>query len=128
MTKYVSDARARMQEIRPAYVLWNQPEFIAWREEIEAELAKLDAAGIVIPVGPVGNDSQLNALKAIGIAPPSNAEESMRIYLALKSVVVFWRRKLQQLKLQSDEHLKLEKQIQNAGRANVDTARRNVVG
>ena len=126
--KTVSEAQAKLQELRPEHNLWNNPEFIAWRDAIDEELAMLDRAGIAIPVGPVGNDAQLTALKAIGIAPPQNAEESLRIYLALKSVVVFWRRKLQHLKLQSEQYLKLEKQIQNAGRANVDTARRSVVG
>ncbi len=128
MTTTVGEARAKMQALYPAHQLWNNPEFVQWRQSVETELAAFNEAGIAIPIGEGGNSAQAAILKACGFKAPETAEESIRIYLTLKSVVTFWKRKLGQIKSQSDNYEALEKKVQNAGRANVDTARRNVVG
>lgn len=117
-----------MQALYPAHQLWNNPEFVQWRQSIEEELRAMNEAGIAIPIGEQDNAALAAILKANGLAPPQTAEESIRIYLTLKSVVTFWKRKLGQIKSQSDSYEALEKKVQNAGRANVDTAGRTVVG
>jgi hypothetical protein len=126
--RWVSEAQAKMQELRHERDLWNNPDFIKWRESIEAELAAINDAGIAIPIGDDGNSARSTFLRSLGLTSPQNAEESIRVYLSLKSVVTFWKRKLGQLKSQSDRYVELEKKVQDAGRANVDTARRSVVG
>jgi len=120
--KTVGDARAEMQGLFPSHQLWNNPEFIMWRAGVEAELDLLNDAGIAIPIGDDSNIARSKILMNLGLAPPQTAEESIRVYLSLKSVVSFWKRNLRLLESQSVKYETLEKQINAAGRTNVGTA------
>ena len=120
--KTIGDARAEMQELYPQWQLWNNPEFIKWRGDTEAEIAVLVDAGIDIPIGEDGNVARSTILRKLGLTAPQTPEESIRVYLSLKSVVTFWKRKLGQLKSQSEKYETLEKKIHAAGRARVGTA------
>jgi len=110
-----------MQELYPQHQLWNNPEFIKWRLPIEKEIDHINDAGLAIPIGDVGNVAQSSIMRMLGLNAPQTAEESIRVYLSLKSVVSFWKRKLGLLKSQSEKYETLEKKVHAAGRTNVGT-------
>lgn len=111
-----------MQELRPQHELWNNPEFIKWRSSVDDEILAINDAGIAIPIGESGNVAQSTILRMFGLKAPQTAEESIQVYLSLKSVVSFWKRKLGQLQSQSEKYETLEKKVHAAGRTRVDTA------
>lgn len=111
----VGDAKAEMQPLFDKHALWNYPAFIEWRKEIEKECDELKDAGIVIPIGDDNNAARALMLQMLGLGSPKTHEESMLIYLSLKSVLSFWKRKLGQLESQSDRYEELEKKIHAAG-------------
>lgn len=126
MTFTRGDARETAESLRPKHDLWNNDLFQQWFKEIETEIAALNEGGIAVPIGGNVTKVQTDALKLIGVGPPQNHEEGLRVYLILRGVVHFWRRKLGQLKSESERFTKLEKQLHD-GRPNDVTAGRTGV-
>lgn len=106
-----------LEMLRPAHALWKEDHFQQWAKKTEAELEELTKAGLIVTKANAGKNPYHQMLTSVGMDPPENQEESLRLYLVLRGVVTFWRRKLDHLKVQSSEFEKLEKQLNALGRA-----------
>ncbi len=126
--KYTNVRLVDRETLRPRKALWDDAVFQAWVGEIEEELTALEGAGIAVPIGGTANDAQAKALKTIGMSPPATHEESLRVYLTLRGVVHFWRRKLGQLKSESEKFTKLEKELNESQAGTADDVTRRGSG
>ena len=112
--------------IRSRHELLNDPRFQDWVKETEAQLQDMQSVGLHVTKASVeGSMAQAQMLSGLGLEPPQDAEDSIRIYLALRCVLNFWRRKLDQLKAQSDMYEQEQKRL-NDRNANGDIVRRTV--
>ncbi len=126
--KYTNKPLVDRETLRPRKVLWDDQIFQQWVGEIENELSALEAAGIAVPIGGSANSAQIKALEHIGMSPPGTGEESLRVYLSLRGVVHFWRRKLGQLKSESEKFTKLEKELNESQAGTADDVTRRGSG
>jgi hypothetical protein len=113
-----------LQTLRIRHELLNDPRFLDWVKETEAQLSDMQQSGILITKAAVAKSNTLaEMLTHLGLEPPETPEDSLRIYLALRCVLNFWRRKLGQLKTQSVLYEQEQKRL-NAGTANSDLGRK----
>lgn len=98
--------------LRPRHDLWNEPRFQDWLRDGEADIDELMKLAMTITKSSAEKSAhQAQILMKLGLEPPQSTEDSYQIFLNLRVVVNFWRRKLEQLKRQSDEYRELEKQL-----------------
>ena len=85
---------------------------------METEVQELQTLAFVVTKASATRDNlQAVKLEKLGLEPPENSGDALGIFVALRCVLNFWRRNLDQLKVQSAKVDELEKQILNA-RAN----------
>jgi hypothetical protein len=126
--KYTKKPLVDRETLRPRKALWDDEIFQSWVAEIEEELNALEAAGIAVPIGGSANSAQAMALKYIGMDAPVTHEDSLRVYLSLRGVVHFWRRKLGQLKSESEKFTQLEKKLNESQTGTADDVTRRGSG
>lgn len=126
--KYTNKPLVDRETLRPRKALWDDDVFQTWVSEIEEELTALEGAGIAVPIGDSANNAQTMALKTIGMNAPATHEDSLRVYLTLRGVVHFWRRKLGQLKSESEKFTKLEKELNESQAGTADDVTRRGSG
>ena len=126
--KYTNKPLVDRETLRPRKALWDDQLFQAWVAEIEEELKALEAAGIAVPIGGSANQSQVEAMNYIGMSAPVTHEDSLRVYLSLRGVVHFWRRKLGQLKSESEKFTQLEKKLNESQAGTADDVTRRGSG
>ncbi len=110
-------------QLKPRRELWNDSRFQAWVKNVDHEVQELQTLAEVVTKASAARDSlQAMRLEKLGMEPPTSAEDALRIFVALRCVLNFWRRNLEHLKRQSAEADELEKQLANA-RANDNLGR-----
>ena len=101
-----------LELLRPKHELWNSPHFQEWAKEGDAEIAQLMTIAMTVTKASVERSAATaQILEKLGIEPPQDLADSYQVFVHLRVVVNFWRRKLEQLKLQSDTYTKQEKQL-----------------
>lgn len=101
-----------LEVLRPFHELWNDHRFQKWVKTSDEQIQELIEIGFTITKASAEKSAhQAQILTKLGIEPPTSGEDAYRIFLNLRVVVNFWRRKLEQLKLQSDKYEEVEKQL-----------------
>jgi hypothetical protein len=101
--------------LNPRRELWNDSRFQAWVSDVEREVQELQELAFVVTKASATRDAlQATKLEKLGLEPPQTAADALGLFIALRCVLNFWRRNLEQLKLQSAKADELEKQLANA--------------
>ena len=99
--------------LEPRHALWINGYFQSWKEETEGTLASIEKAMLM-------NSWEHKDLRAhlsmMGMSAPKNHEEELRLYIALKAVLGFERRKLSLLETQSKNYEATKRKILELGR------------
>lgn len=75
--------------------LFNSPEWPKLRDHLLLEVETMKEEGMLI--GPVPTKRQENILKLCGLHAPSNSDEEMRVYIAVRAVATYMTNKIKLL-------------------------------
>ena len=99
--------------LEPHHRLLHNGDFQAWAK---ATKKQLDAIELALVKNSWKGKDLLSALEYVGLTAPVTQEDQLRLYIALKAVLGFERRKLSLLEAQSDRYEETKRRILELGR------------
>ena len=109
----LAELQEQLNKLETYHKLWTSGPFQVWKKETEALLDNIENALVM-------NSWEHKDLKAhlamMGLSAPKNHDDELRLYIALKAVLGFERRKLSLLETQSGNYEKTKRKILELGR------------
>lgn len=107
------ELQAQLTMLEPHHRLWTNSDFQSAVEVTKVQLGHIDKA---LMLNSWKSKVLLDALEMMGLTAPATQEDQLRLYIALKAVLGFERRKLDLLETQSDNYEKTKRYILELGR------------
>ena len=107
------ELQEQLGRLETYHKLWTSGPFQVWRKEIEATLAGIEKA---LMMNSWEHKDLRTHLTMMGLSAPKSHDDELRLYIALKAVLGFERRKLSLLETQSDNYEKTKRKILELGR------------
>jgi len=107
------EAQEQFAKLEPYHRLWTFGPFQQYVKETKALLDNIEKA---LTMNSWKHKDLKTHLTMMGLDIPQTHEEQLRLYIALKAVLGFERRKLSLLETQSDNYVKTKRKIIELGR------------
>jgi len=109
----LSKLQEQLNAFENSHKLWTSGPFQVWKKETEALLAAIEKA---LMMNSWEHKELRGHLAMMGLSAPKSHDDELRLYIALKAVLGFERRKLSLLETQSGNYEKTKRKILELGR------------